>query len=84
MHLDPFDGLHALFMAGAGNISVHVILRKADLSADFVGVDLAAPDQLINRGFADVEDVGDLLCGKRFVLCQRITPSKNNESGLLK
>ena len=84
VHLDPFDGLHALFMAGAGDVGVHVILRKADLSADLVGIDLAAPDQLINRGFADVEDVGDLLRGKRFVLCQRITPSKNNESGLLK
>ena len=74
VYLDPFDGLHALLVAGAGYIGVHVILRKANLSADLVGIDLAATDQLIHRGFADMEDIGDLLGRKRFVLCQRITP----------
>ena len=68
--------LHALFMAGTGDVAVHVVLREADLSADFIGVNLSAPDQVIDRGFAHMENVRDLLGGERFVLCHGGSPSR--------
>ena len=56
------DRLDALLMPGAGDIGVHVVLGEADLSPDLIGVDLAPADQLIDGGFAHMEELCDLLC----------------------
>ena len=62
------DRLHALFVAGARDIGVHVVLRKAHLPAYFVGVDFSPADQFIDRGLAHMKDLSDLLGGQTFVL----------------
>ena len=57
------DRLDALLMPRAGDIGIHVVLGKADLAPDLVGVDLPPADQFIDRGFAHVEDIRNLLRG---------------------
>ena len=58
------DRLDTLFMTGARNIGIHIVLGKTDLAANLVGVDFAPADQLIDRGFAHMENLRDLLSGK--------------------
>ena len=36
--------------------------------------DLALADQIVDGGFAHVEDIGDLLRGKRLILAHNISP----------
>ena len=60
--LHPPDRLDALLMPRAGDVGVHVVLGEADLAPNLVGVDLAPADQLIDGGFAHMEELCDLLC----------------------
>ena len=74
--VDLTHRLHALLMTRAGNVAVHIVLGETDLSADFIRVNLSPPDQVIDRGFAHMEDVGDLLGGERLVLSHGSSPSR--------
>ena len=69
LQLDALDRLHAPLMAGAGDIGVHIVLREAHLAADLIRVDFPPADQFVNRGFAHMQDLRDLLGGQAFVLC---------------
>ena len=50
-----------MLMAGTGDVGIHIILSKAHLPPNFVGMDLALADQIVNRRFADVENIRDFL-----------------------
>ena len=55
-------------MPGTGDVGIHIVLGEAHLATDLIGMDLTFSDQIIDRRFADMEDVSHLLGGKRFVL----------------
>ena len=74
MGIDIFYRTGGMFMTGPGNIGIHIVLGKADLPADFIGMDFAFANQIVNGGLADMKDVSHLLGGQRFVLCQ-VDPS---------
>ena len=52
-----------MFMAGAGDIGIHIVLGEADLAADFIGIDLTPADQVIDGGLADMENIRNFLGG---------------------
>ena len=70
MGVHIFDRAGGMFMPGPGDVGIHIILGEANLSADFIGMDLAFADQIVNGGLADMEDVSHFLGGQRFVLGQ--------------
>ena len=72
MGVDIFHRPGGVFMAGPGIIGIHIILGKTDLTSDLIGMDLTPADQIVNGGFADMENVRNLLGGKGFVLCLRL------------
>ena len=72
MGIDVLHGPGGMLMPGPGNVGIHIILGKPNLSADFIGMDFSPADQIVNGGFADMENVRDLLGGKGFVLCDRL------------
>ena len=62
------DALHrgcGMLMTGAGDIGIHIILCKSNLPPDLVGMDLSSADQVVNRGFADMENIRHFLGGQR-------------------
>ena len=59
--LHATDRMDALLMPGARNLGVYIVLGKTDLPPNLIGVDLAPADQLVDGGFAHVEDVRYLL-----------------------
>ena len=68
MGIYVFHRTGGMLMPGPGNIGIHIVLGKAHFPADFIGMDLAFADQVINGGLADMENVGNFLGGKGFVL----------------
>ena len=53
--------LGGMLMAGAGDVGIHIVLGEADLTADFIGIDLAPADQVIDGGLADMENIRNFL-----------------------
>ena len=66
--VDILDRAGGVFMPGPCNVGIHIVLGKAHLPSDFVGMDLTPADQVINGGFTDMKNVGNFLGGKGFVL----------------
>ena len=65
-------------MPGTGNVGIHIVLGKAHLSADLIGMDLALADEIVNRRLADMENVRNLLGGQGFVLCHGLSLLRHN------
>ena len=55
-------------MPGAGNIGIHILLRKTNLSPDFIGMDFSLANQVVNGGLADMENVCNLLSRQGLIL----------------
>ena len=65
------DALHrgsGMLMPGAGNIGIHILLRKTNLSPDFIRMDFSLANQVVNGGLADMENVCNLLGRKGLIL----------------
>ena len=59
------DALHrggGMLMPGAGDVGIHVVLCKANLPPDLVGMNLSLADQVVNRRLADMENFRHFLC----------------------
>ena len=61
MRINLFHSAGRIFAARTSNIRVHIVLRETHLAADLVGPDLAAANKIINRRFADMENVSNFL-----------------------
>ena len=61
--VNPLHRTGGMLMPGAGNVGIHVVLGKAHLAPDLVGVDFSPADQVVDGGLADVQNIGNLLGG---------------------
>jgi hypothetical protein len=73
MGIDALHRAGRMLMPGPGDVGIHIILGKADLPSDLIGMDLSPADQIIDGGFTDMEDVSNLLGGQGFVLCHSVS-----------
>lgn len=63
MGVNVLDRPGGMLVPGTGDIGIHIILSKANLAPDFIGMNLAPVNQIVYGGFADMENVSHLLCG---------------------
>ena len=68
MGIDTLHRGSGMLMPGAGNIGIHVLLRKTNLSPDFIGMDFSLANQVVNGGLADMENVCNLLGRQGLIL----------------
>ena len=62
--IDVLDRAGGVLVTGSGDVGVHIVLGESYLTADLIGVDLTFSDEVVNGGFADMEDVSHLLGGE--------------------
>ena len=44
-----------MLMPGPGNVGIHIVLGKANPSADFIGMDLSLADEIVDCRLTDME-----------------------------
>ena len=57
MGIDIFHRPGGMLMPRPGNVGIHIVLGKANLSANFIGMDLSLADEIVDCRLTDMENI---------------------------